>query len=249
MPIHDWTRVSAGLFHNFHHRWITSLSDALNMGVLPPDYFALVEQRIGGPILDVLTLELPSSKAATFGATPGIAVAASPPRTRLVRRTESDVYAYARKADRIIVRHQEGRIVAVVEIVSPGNKGATNQLRAFVEKTSSLIMEGVHVLVIDLFPPSKRDFQGIHKAIWDEIEEVDFELPANKRSVLVAYEAGLSPVAYVEPIAVGDVLPEMPIFLEEDYYVPALLEATYQTAWNHFPAALKGLLETPPGKL
>src|SRR5262245_62169594 len=44
MPIHNWTRVDAGLFHAFHHNWITSLSAALNDGVLPPDYYALPEQ-------------------------------------------------------------------------------------------------------------------------------------------------------------------------------------------------------------
>jgi hypothetical protein len=37
MPIHDWTRVDAGLFHAFHQRWISALSDALNCGGLPPD--------------------------------------------------------------------------------------------------------------------------------------------------------------------------------------------------------------------
>jgi len=223
------------------------------MGVLPPDYFALLEQRIGGSIPDVLTLQLPSSNAAPPKATRGISVATSPPRTRLVRRAESDINAYARKADHITVRHEEGHIVAVIEIVSPGNKGSTKQLRSFVEKTSTLIEEGIHVLVIDLFPPSKRDPQGIHKAIWDEIEEEDFELPADKRLVLASYDAGGTPVAYVEPIAVGDVLPDMPIFLEEDYYVPAPLEASYQIAWNHFPNALKGRLEAPsvnpPGNL
>ena len=50
MPIHDWTRVDAGLFHDFHQRWTVSLSNALNAGVLPADYFALVEQNIRGPI-------------------------------------------------------------------------------------------------------------------------------------------------------------------------------------------------------
>jgi hypothetical protein len=245
VPIHDWTRVSAGLLHAFHHGWIQSLSDALNIGVLPPDYFALPEQKVGGPNPDALTLRLPSSNAAQGGATAGIAVATSPPRTRLVRCSESDVIAHARKADRITVRHEEGRIVAVVEIVSPGNKSGTGPFRSLIEKTSTLILEGVHVLLIDLFLPSKRDPQGIHKAIWDKIEEEDFDLPADKRLILAAYDAGLAPVAYVEPIAVGDVLPDMAIFLEEDYYVPAPLEATYQIAWNHFPAALKGQLEAP----
>ena len=45
MPIHDWTRVDAGLFHAFHQDWIVILARALNAGVLPPDYFALRSSR------------------------------------------------------------------------------------------------------------------------------------------------------------------------------------------------------------
>ena len=131
----------------------------------------------------------------------------------------------------------------MIEIVSPGNKASKAELRAFVEKTSDLIERGVHLLVIDLFPPTKRDPQGIHKLIWDELEEEDFELPADKPLILAAYEAGPDWVAYVEPVAVGDVLPDMPLFLRSGFYVPAPLEATYQTTWKVFPAPLKGLLE------
>ena len=58
MPIHDWTRVDAGLFHAFHQSWIIHLCDALNAGGLQPEYFALPEQSIRGPIPDVLTLRL-----------------------------------------------------------------------------------------------------------------------------------------------------------------------------------------------
>ena len=133
----------------------------------------------------------------------------------------------------------------MVEIVSPGNKASNIELRAFVEKTSSLIERGVHVLVIDLFPPTKRDPQGIHKVIWDQLVEEDFELPADKPLTLAAYDAGPPPVAYVETIAVGDTLPDMPLFLKPEFYVPAPLQATYQTTWGVFPAALKGLLGNP----
>jgi len=166
MPIHDWTRVDAGLFHAFHHDWITNLSRALNAGVLPPDYLALPEQSIRGPVPDVLTLKLSPRHGEPTGTAPGLAVAAAPPRTRLVRRAKDTIYV--RKADRIAVRHRHGQVVAVVEIVSPGNKASNNEFRTFVEKTSNPIAQGVHLLVIDLFPPSKRDPQGIHKAIWDE---------------------------------------------------------------------------------
>jgi len=36
-------------------------------------------------------------------------------------------------------------------------------------------MQGVHLLLIDLFPSSKRDPQGIHQAIWDQFVEEDLE--------------------------------------------------------------------------
>ena len=52
-----------------------------------------------------------------------------------------------------------------MEIVSPGNKISRAALSRFVEKTVEFIEKGVHVLVVDLFPPSSRDPQGIHKAI------------------------------------------------------------------------------------
>jgi hypothetical protein len=162
MPIHDWARVDAGLFHAFHHDWITILSRALNAGVLPADYYALPEQSIG-PVPDVLTLRSPVERDESNGNGSGVAVAIAPPRARVVRRAEDTIYV--RKADRIAVRHRHGQVVAVVEIVSPGNKASRNELRSFVEKTSNLITQGVHILVIDLLPPSKRDPQGIHKAI------------------------------------------------------------------------------------
>jgi hypothetical protein len=52
-------------------------------------------------------------------------------------------------------------------------------------------------------------------------------------------------VAYVNFIGVNDPLPDMPLFLKPEVYVPAPLEATYQTTWTLFPAALKGVLEGP----
>ncbi len=243
MPIHDWTRVDAGLFHHFHQEWATSLCNALNARTLPTDYFALVEQNIRGPIPDVLTLRLAESSRGgsrdiDIG---GVATATRAPRTRLTQRVEVD--SYLRKASRVAVRHRHGDVVAVIEIVSPGNKASRGEFRALVEKSAELLRQGIHLLVIDLFPPGKRDPQGIHKAIWDEFQEEELELPPGKPLTFAAYEADAECVAYVEFVGVGDCLPEMPLFLRPGFYVPAPLEETYQTAWSNFPAALKGLLE------
>jgi Protein of unknown function (DUF4058) len=244
VPIHDWTRVDAGLFHAFHHDWVSVLSRALNAGVLPPDYFALREQSVRGPVPDVLTLNLSPTRGNATETASGLTVAKVPPRARLVQRAEDTIYV--RKADRIAVRHRHGDVVGVVEIVSPGNKASKNELRSFVERTAKLIAQGIHSLVIDLFPPSKRDPQGIHKAIWDEFVEEDFELPADQQLTLAACDAGPPQAAYVEFVAVGDVLPDMPLFLKPEYYVRAPLKETYWTTWDEFfPAPMKRLLEGP----
>lgn len=244
MPIHDWTRVDAGIFHHFHQRWVAALGDALNTGGLPPGYFALAEQVIGGPIPDVLTLQLAPLPGPPPQPSVGLVVRSVSPETRYVQRAEVD--RYARKANRVTVRHRYDRVVAVIEIVSPGNKQSHHALQSFVRKMTDLLVQDTRLLVVDLLPPGPRDPQGIHKAIWDEIVEAQFELPPDKPLTLAAYEAGPVKRAYVEPVAVGDQLPDMPLFLEPEVYVPVSLETTYQTAWSVFPAALKGLLEGPP---
>jgi hypothetical protein len=244
MPIHDWTRVDAGLFHAFHQSWIVALCNALNRDRLPSEYFALPEQSIRGPIPDVLTLSLSSDAEPPHGGGAGVAVAAVPPCTHVVHRAEERIYV--RKADRVVVRHRHGRIVAVIEVVSPGNKSSTSELRTFVERASDLLVQGAHLQVIDLFPPSKRDPRGIHGAIWEEFEvDQEFTPPPGKPLTLASYDAGPPTVAYVEPIAVADTLPDMPLFLQPEFYVPTPLDATYQTTWSFFPAPVKRLLEPP----
>ena len=240
MPIHDWTCVRANRFHDFHQTWIGRIREALNAGLLPPGYFAMREQITGGPEPDVVALELPVKPAMSPG---GDTVLVAPTARFVVR---SEMSSYADKTDRITVRHPDGDVVAVIEIVSPGNKSSRHAVRSFVRKAVQLLRAGIHLLIVDLFPPSKRDPQGIHKLIWDRLKDEDFELPADKPLTLVAYSVGGTITGYIEPVGVGDVLPDMPIFLTADRYVPCPLEATYQASWAEFPVPLRGPLLEPP---
>src|SRR5688500_6897191 len=85
MPVHDWTRVEAGIYHSFHNAWITHLGDALNAGLLPRDYYALGEQHAGRMVTDVLTLHASRANGgaplppASGGA---LALAEAPPKVR-----------------------------------------------------------------------------------------------------------------------------------------------------------------------
>lgn len=235
MPIHDWTRVRANRWHDFHQSWTLAIRNALNGGLLPAGYLAMAEQITGGPEPDVVTLSLPSRPA---GSDPGgVGVTDKPPRARL--KTQSDAALYARKADRITVRHPDGDVIAVIELVSPGNKDSKRAVHSFARKAVEFLFAGVNLLIVDLFPPNRLNPQGIHKLIWDRIRDEPFELPPDKPLTLAAYSAGTTITGYVEPVGVGDPLPDMPIFLTPDRYVPCPLEATYQASWDVFPQALK----------
>jgi hypothetical protein len=244
MPIHDWTRVDAAIFHAFHHDWITEISRILNRGLLPAAYYALPEQIAGGLGPDVLTLRRPGSNGASPAGTPvdgGMALALAPPRVRIRMRCEANRYAAQAKA--VTIRHVSNhQVVAMLEIVSPGNKNSQNGLNAFVRKAHEALAAGIHLLIVDLFPPSPRDPQGIHRAVWGEDCGPDYALPPDKPLTCVAYIGGPSAEAFVEPVAVGDALPEMPLFLTAEVYVSVPLEATYQLAWEGMPAYWRQVL-------
>jgi hypothetical protein len=240
MPLHDWARVPAGLFHHFHQHWSVEIATALNRGRLPKGVAALVEQRAGPRESDVLAIER-RSRLKDPGLEGGVATMERPV-ARFVSRTTKQIYAT--RANRIVLRHHLGRIIAVIEIVSPGNKDSRAALRDFVDKTVDLLRAGIHLLIVDLFPPSPRDPFGLHKVIWDEIEEKDFALPAGKDRLLASYQTGAEQACYVEPVGVGDPLPDMPLFLTNDLYIYVPLEPTYQAAWDASPEELRAAVET-----
>ena len=249
MPVHDWTRVDAGIFHAFHHGWITAISKELNEHLLSGEYYALPEQHAAGFGPDVLTLQgTPDDEdfdhrevADANGRDGGTALLAAPTATLT---GESDLEFYRRKQNFIAIRHVSGdRVVAVIEIVSPGNKSSRHAMQSFVEKAAEFLDQRVHLLIVDLFPPGPRDPQGIHGNIWDEIAGQEYSLPAERPLTLAAYEANLSVRAYVKHILVGESLPEMPLFLKPNGCVSVPLEATYQTAFEAMPRRWSRVLE------
>lgn len=246
MPIHDWTRVDAGTYHDFHQDWTIELRRTLNAGVLPPGYFAMADQRVSGPESDVVALQLRPPADQPPVRAGGSAVLERLPRIRQSASIARS--AYARKANRIVVRHQLGRVVVMIEIVSPVNKDSRNAFAAFVAKALEFMNNGIHLVIVDLFPPTPPDPKGIHQAIWNELTTEPFEArPADKPLTVASYDVGEELTAYVEPLAVGDELPEAPLFLEPGIYVPMPLEATYQRSWDVLPQVIRDLVSPSEG--
>jgi Protein of unknown function (DUF4058) len=240
MPIHDWTKVNAGIFHDFHCAWIIELRNTLNDGLLPSSYYALAEQvtRPIGP--DVLTLQSNGNGKPSDAMTSSRSVALldRPPKVRLTQESEVDLYA--KKANRIAIRHaSDDRIVAIIEILSTGNKSSRHAIDELLDKVWAIIDQGIHLLLIDLFPPTPRDPQGMHALIWGDSALAP---PADQPLTLAAYHAVLPRRAFVEPTAVGSALIDMPLLLDEGHYVPVPLEATYLAAWRGVPQRWKAVL-------
>ncbi len=246
MPIHDWTRVDAGIFHDFHLSWIAEIKRSLNGGLLPAGYYALAEQVTGDFGPDVLTLERPVQRSpSATEPSGGVAVAEAPPRVRFHCQPEADMYAT--KARTVVIRHRSRhQIIAMIEIVSPGNKAGATAFAAFVHKADQTLLSGIHMLIVDLFPPTARDPDGIHRVIWARESDGDFALPADKPLTCVSYVGYPKLAVYLEPVAVGDPLPDLPLFLTPEVYVPVPLEATYRAAWEAVPEFLRDLLSAPP---
>ena len=224
MPIHDWTRVSAGTWHAFHLSWISEIQLALNGGLLPTGYYAQVGQIAAAPT----PADLPVRETA------GPAVEMAPPQTRYTAVAEKDAYVSQQRV--LVVRHaNEDLSVTALELVCPGNKTTRRAIRTFVDTAVRAIYGGLHLLVIDLFPPTPRDPRGIHDAIWSEITENPVEFSPTEPLTLAAYSAGPITRYYVEPTAVGRELIDMPLFLEPEEYINVPLEATYMAAYRGVP--------------
>lgn len=239
MPIHDWTRVSAGVFHDFHNSWIGRLRDALNERVLPSDLYALAEQQGGDVQPDVLTLQRETESHQVGTHSEGVlTVIEAPPQVWQTTTYEQSAYVLKRRT-LAIHSASDDRMIALIEIVSLGYKSGLHAFDQFVEKAIACFEHELHLLIVDLHKPTKRAPQGIHGAIIGSFDGSEYQSPSDKRLTLVAYESGIPLKAYIQPVSVGDMLPDMPLFLDRGRYVNVPLEETYQAAFQGLPRHFK----------
>ena len=142
-----------------------------------------------------------------------------PPRWLWLRRALADretleEETYTKLQRTIVVHHSsDDRIVALLEILSAGNKANNRDFHTFVTKAVEALDRGYHLLLVDLQPPTPRDPDGIHPAIWSEFGGKAKPAPPDKPLTLVAYDAGPPKDAYVQRLSFGESLIDMPLFL------------------------------------
>jgi hypothetical protein len=103
-------------------------------------------------------------------------------------------------------------------------------------------------MFVDLIPPGTHDPTGIHGALWQRFmdPEYQYDLPSAESLTLVSYAAGTKIEAFIEHLAIGASLPDMPLFLNPQRYVNVPLEKTYQAAFEGMPKYWRNVLEAKP---
>jgi hypothetical protein len=241
MPMHDWTKAEAGVYHDFHNVWLLAIRHALNNGVLPAGYYALSEQRMGLVKAYDLTGQSPGVESPTPLAD------RRPPAVQVLERGKIALRPPGR---RLVVRDEDHEVVAVLEIASPRNTKDRVNFAGFVGKAADELAAGIHLVVIDPFRPPKHSPGGLHAAIWKKATRQrkgrkPFTPPADQPLLAASYCASAAKVtAAVQTFAVGEPVPDIPLYLTADEdFVTVPLEDTYQAAWPEVPKFWRDVLE------
>ncbi len=233
MPLLDHFNPPLSRTHpwrSFHGAWAAAMARLLNQGILPPGYYAVPLVDFDGPVeIDVAALREHGATVAEGEAgapqpwtapAPGAAVVVEMPAVDAV-----EVQVFADDGD--------PRLTAAVELLSPRNKDRPQARRTFAVKCVGYLQQGSSVVVVDTVTTRRADLHG-------EILSL-----LGVASGAVATPAGLSAVSYrapgregdeqqlhlwPEPLALGEPLPTLPLWIATDFSVPLDLEASYRTA-------------------
>src|SRR5262249_46237064 len=184
--------------HDFHYSWVLEIKRALKRGLLPRGYYVMAEQfggDLGAP--DVLTLQAARADAEPEGSLSGTATLAEAPPVVHARTTIArDPYTRAQRT--LVIRHtSDDRIVAMIEVLSPGNKASRHAIRSFLDKAVAALDGGIHLLRVDVHPPGPRDPHGIHGALLHEIGTEEYVLGRARPLTVAAYIGGAVVEAFV----------------------------------------------------
>ena len=201
-------------WHAFHNSWATYLASQLNT-LLPEGYFAEANVQYGVEI-DVAAFEEPGAGVPAAGWTP------PPPQESVPVDFPGAVVEVG------IFRRSGGpQLAGAVELVSPANKDRPSHRDALVSKCATYLQAGVGLVLVDVVTDRTAD---LHRELLGRLGVAD------PGAGPVLYAAAYRPVEregrgaldiWREPVAVGQPLPTLPLWLRGGLCLPVELEATY----------------------
>jgi hypothetical protein len=214
-------------WESFHAMWAGKVVAMLNKGLLPPRYFAETQIHFGGRVeVDVATLQREGTDAAA-DSNGGVAIATT---------TETSVMmmpaVFPDEIEVRVINTSAGpTLVGAIEFVSPGNKDRPESRRVFAAKCAAYLQAGIGLVVVDVVTERLANMHDELIALLKQ--EAIYRFPGNASLYTVAYRPvrttaegdriEIRPV----PLALGQVLPIMPLALRDGPIIPVDLELSY----------------------
>lgn len=235
MPLRDHFRPplsNSSSWEELHGGWPMVIVQQLRK-LLPAGFVAGPRVHCGSEVeIDVATFargrDLPFAGSESNG---GLATAVWPAapvvhvKTELPDDDEYEVRVYDASRGR--------RLVAAIELISPANKDRAEKRNAFVGKCAALMRKGVAISIIDLV--TTRQF-NLYSELMTFIGHPDPTMQADSPHLYAATCRWLlrEPLAVLESwsheLAVGQPLPQLPLWLGEGLVIPLDLEQSYEQA-------------------
>lgn len=236
MPLRDHSHPpleNEGSWEGFHGQWPAMIVIALGQK-LPLGYAAEPRAHLGTYYeIDVASYEkdMPVLFAPDANEEEGGVATAiwAPPKPTLSVATDlPDQYEYE-----VLIydtKHRR-RLVAAVEIVSPANKDRPEHRRVFVAKCAALLRQQVCVAIVDLV--TTRQF-NLYSELLELIGHAD---PSSSSDLPPLYGAvcrlrsehdRARLEAWAHAFTLGQPLPTLPLWLDDDLAVPLELESSYE---------------------
>jgi hypothetical protein len=228
MPLRDHFHPPITTRHSwegFHASWPLMLVARL-FPHLPPGYSAEPRVRLGTYYeLDVGTFENEPSASESGGVATLSLTAPTPSQVIDVdigEQFEYEVLVFDLNRDR--------QIVAAVEFVSPANKDRSEHRKAFASKCATLLQKGICVTIVD---PVTTRHANLYQELLELLDRSDSSLgddpPSTYAVTCRGRKAGRPRLeTWFHPMNLGQPLPEPPLWLTEELFVPLELEASYE---------------------
>jgi hypothetical protein len=220
MVLHDHFRPPVGLrrhWHAFHNAWSTYIASHLNQH-LPEGYFAEANVQYGIEI-DVATFEEGEGAHVDSDAV-----------WRAPAPTQTVPISLIGDVVEVLVFDQEGgpTLAGAIELVSPANKDRLEHRDAFVSKCAAYLQQSIGLMIVDVVTTRRAN---LHQRLLARLGERDTG-PLNEHLYAAAYrlvERAEQPNLdiWYRPLAVGDALFTMPLWLRGGLCLPVDLDATY----------------------
>ncbi len=222
--IHSWDEV--------HGQWPATIVQQL-VRTLPQRYLAAPRVHLRSQVeIDVATFESdpPWETSGATQADGGVATAVwAPAEPTLILETElSDVDEYE---VRVYDGRRGRRLVAAIELISPGNKDRPEHRSQFTSKCAALLRQGVSVVLVDVVTARNVNLYADLLELIGERDPAFGEQPPATYAVACRWHfrgAKRWLEAWNHPLQVGSLLPRLPLWLTEDYAIPLDLEASYE---------------------